>query len=68
MRNKSFEETIQYTKIKNLLFILCKIKFSCFIFDSLGIKDKNTIKIYENYTSLLDDNIIDLYTNKKKLK
>ncbi len=39
-----------------------------FYFDSLGIKDKNTIKIYENYTSLLDDNIIDLYTNKKKLK
>jgi len=50
-------------------------KFSFFIFDCLGIKDKDTIKIYENFNNLLDDNIennfyilnkIDLSTNKKE--
>ena len=50
-------------------------KFSFFIFDCLGIKYKDTIKIYENFNNLLDDNIennfyilnkIDLSTNKKE--
>ena len=54
---------------------LKKTKYSFFILDCLGTKDKDTIQIYENYTNLLDDNIennfyilnkIDLSTIKKE--
>ena len=60
---------------KYLIELILNLSF--FIFDCLGIKDKETIEIYESFSNLLDKNIedsfyilnkIDKATNKKEVE